>query len=168
MQHHPGELQIVIYLELMDVCGRENARMVFLWLATIIKMSVIASYIVEKCRTSIFVSVFCGTKKSTAFSCERVVALWQCCVPPSSLKYLILPLLGSKKCLKTMFRTFILHCQSCAYFLCYKWDTYQLIQCFSRKLYIYLIFFIFPLFHRNQWFQAYLPANYYFEVFLNI
>ena len=45
------------------------------------------------------------------------VGTWQCCVPPKSVKYLHLPLLKNKKCLKTMFETFIPHHQSCAHLL---------------------------------------------------
>ena len=49
------------------MCGRENAGKMFLWLAVNIKMSVTASYIVGKCRTDTFVSVFCDARESMEF-----------------------------------------------------------------------------------------------------
>jgi hypothetical protein len=58
---------MVVYFELMGGCGSENAGKMFLWLAVNIKMSVTASYIVGKCRTDTFVSVFCDAKESMEF-----------------------------------------------------------------------------------------------------
>ena len=84
------------------------------------------------------------------------------------LKYRILPSLKTKKCWKTMLETFILHRQNCAYSLYSKQVTYEFIQCFSHKLYIYLIFSIFSPFHGNPGFQAYLPAKHYFAIFFNM
>ena len=84
------------------------------------------------------------------------------------LKYLIFPLLKSQKCLKTLFKTFILHPESCAYLMYPKAVTYNFTQHSSHKLYIYLIFFIFSPFRSNRGFQAYLPAKNYFAIFLNM
>ena len=57
-------LQMVVYLELMEVWGRKNGGEVFLWLSFNIKVSVIASYVMGTCRTDVFVSVFCGQWES--------------------------------------------------------------------------------------------------------
>ena len=51
-------LQMAVYLELMVVWGREDSVQVFLWLLSNIKMSVAASYVLEKCQTDVFTSVF--------------------------------------------------------------------------------------------------------------
>ena len=48
----------------MEVYGRENGGGVFLWLVSNIKVLVTASYVMEKCRTGIFVSVFCNARGS--------------------------------------------------------------------------------------------------------
>ena len=58
------DLQMVVYLELMEVWGRENGCGVFLWLVSNIKVSVTASYVMGKCRTDVFVSVFCDARDS--------------------------------------------------------------------------------------------------------
>jgi hypothetical protein len=55
---------MVVYFELMEVCGRENGWEVFLWLAICIKVSDTASYVMGKCRTDVFVSVFCDARDS--------------------------------------------------------------------------------------------------------
>ena len=55
---------MVAYLKLMEVYGRENGGGVFLWLLSNIKVLVTASYIMGKCRTGVFVSVFCGARDS--------------------------------------------------------------------------------------------------------
>ena len=39
----------------------------FLWLVSNIKVSVTASDVMEKCRTDVFVSVFCDTRDSMDF-----------------------------------------------------------------------------------------------------
>ena len=57
-------LQIVVYLELMEVWGRENNGGVFLWLVSNIKLSVTTSYVMGKCRTDVFKSVFCDARVS--------------------------------------------------------------------------------------------------------
>ena len=44
--------------------GHENNWGVFLWLGTNINISVVASYVLGKCRTGVFVSVFCDAKES--------------------------------------------------------------------------------------------------------
>ena len=85
-----------------------------------------------------------------------------------SLKFLIFPFLKSQKCLKTMFKTFILHPESCAYLMYTKAVTYNFTQHSFHKLYIYLNFFIFLPFHGNLGFQAYLPAKHYFTIFCNM
>ena len=51
---------MVAYLKLMEVYGRENGCGVFLWLVSNIKVLVTASYVMGKCRTGVFVSVFCN------------------------------------------------------------------------------------------------------------
>ena len=48
----------------MEVYGRENGGGVFLWLVSNIKVLVTASYIMGKCRTGVFVSVFCNARES--------------------------------------------------------------------------------------------------------
>ena len=55
---------MVVYLELVGVWGRENDGGVFLWLVSNIKVSVTASYVMGKCRTGVFVSVFCNARES--------------------------------------------------------------------------------------------------------
>ena len=55
---------MVVYLELMEVYGRENGWGVFLWLVSNIKVLVTASYVMGKCRTGVFVSVFCDARES--------------------------------------------------------------------------------------------------------
>ena len=48
----------------MEVRGRENDGFVFLWIVTNIKVSVTASYVMGKCRSDVFKSVFCDVKES--------------------------------------------------------------------------------------------------------
>ena len=48
----------------MEVYGRENGGGVFLWLVSNIKVLVTASYVMGKCRTGVFVSVFCDARES--------------------------------------------------------------------------------------------------------
>ena len=48
----------------MEMYGRENGGGVFLWLVSNIKVLVTASYIMGKCRTGVFVSVFCNARES--------------------------------------------------------------------------------------------------------
>ena len=55
---------MVAYLNLMEVYGRENGGGVFLWLVSNIKVLVTASYVMGKCRTGVFVSVFCNARES--------------------------------------------------------------------------------------------------------
>ena len=55
---------MVAYLKLMEVYGRENGGGVFLWLVSNIKVLVTASYVMGKCRTGVFVSVFCNSRES--------------------------------------------------------------------------------------------------------
>ena len=52
------------YLKLMEVYGRENGGGVFLWLVSNIKVLDTASYVMGKCRTGVFVSVFCDARES--------------------------------------------------------------------------------------------------------
>ena len=54
----------MVYLKLMEVYGRENGGGVFLWLVSNIKVLVTASYVMGKCRTGVFVSVFCNARES--------------------------------------------------------------------------------------------------------
>ena len=46
------------------MCGRENNGGGFLWLVSNIKVLVTASYVMGKCRTGVFVSVFCDARES--------------------------------------------------------------------------------------------------------
>ena len=48
----------------MEVYGRENGGGVFLWLVSNIKVLVTASCVMGKCRTGVFVSVFCDARES--------------------------------------------------------------------------------------------------------
>ena len=54
----------MVYLKLMEVYGPENGCGVFLWLVSNIKVLVSASYVMGKCRTGVFVSVFCDVRES--------------------------------------------------------------------------------------------------------
>ena len=62
-------LQIVVYLKLMEMCGRENDGGVFLWLVTNIKISVTAPHVIEKCRTDVLASVLWNVRDSMEFQC---------------------------------------------------------------------------------------------------
>ena len=55
---------MVAYLKLMAVYGRENGGGVLLWLVSNINVLVPASYVMGKCRTGVFVSVFCDARES--------------------------------------------------------------------------------------------------------
>ena len=55
---------MVAYLKLMEVYGRENGGGVFLWLVSNINVLVTASCVMAKCRTGVFVSVFCNARES--------------------------------------------------------------------------------------------------------
>ena len=58
------DLHVVAYLKLMEVYGRENGGGVFLWIVSNIKVLVTASYVMGKCRTGVFVSVFCNVRET--------------------------------------------------------------------------------------------------------
>ena len=51
----------------MEVGGRENDGGVFPWLVSNIKVLVTAPYVMGKCRTDVFVSVFCDARDSMDF-----------------------------------------------------------------------------------------------------
>ena len=106
------DIQVVAYLKLMAVYGRENGGGVFLWLVSNIKVLVTASYVMGKCWTGIFVSVFCNARR--AWNCGIIMTMLCHCI---ILKYVIFHSLKTKKCIKTMLKTFILHWQHCAYCL---------------------------------------------------
>ena len=53
---------MLVYLELMEVYGHEDGGVVFLWLVSNINVSVTASYMMKKCRTDVFMSVFCDAR----------------------------------------------------------------------------------------------------------
>ena len=55
----------------MEVYGRENGGGVFLWLVSNIKVLVTASYVIGKCRTGVFVSVFCNGRESMELRYDR-------------------------------------------------------------------------------------------------
>jgi len=65
---------MVVYLELVEVLGRENDGEVFLCLVSIIKVSVTASYVMGTCQTGVFMSVFCDVRESMGLLYDRV---WQ-------------------------------------------------------------------------------------------
>ena len=56
----------------MEVYGRENGGGVFLWLVSNIKVLVTASYVMGKCRTGVFVSVFCNVRETMELSGDRL------------------------------------------------------------------------------------------------
>ena len=64
-----------MYLKLMAVCGQENNGQVFLWSVSNIKMSVAASFVVRKCLTDAFMSVFWDARKSMELRYDEE---WQC------------------------------------------------------------------------------------------
>ena len=83
----------------MEVYGRENGGGVFLWLVSNIKVLVTALYVMEKCRTGVFVSVFCNARKSMELRYDEV------CLSDNatSLYYLEIPhftLVGEQKVFK--------------------------------------------------------------------
>ena len=55
---------MLVFLKLKQVCDRENEGGVFLWIVSVIRVSVTASYIMGKCQTDVVVSVFCDVKES--------------------------------------------------------------------------------------------------------
>ena len=55
---------MVLYLELKEVGGHENDWGRVLWIVSNIKVSVTASYVMGKCQTDVFVSVFCDVRDS--------------------------------------------------------------------------------------------------------
>ena len=55
----------------MEVYGRENGGGVFLWLVSNIKVLVTASYVMAKCQTGVFVSVFCIARESMELRYDR-------------------------------------------------------------------------------------------------
>ena len=64
-------IQMVGYFDLMEVWGRENDGGVFLCLACNIKILVTASYVVGKCWTDVFESVFCDARGSMELLCDQ-------------------------------------------------------------------------------------------------
>jgi hypothetical protein len=54
---------MLVYLELMGVRGRENGGVVFLWLVSGINVSVTTSYVMRKCISGVFKSVFCDVQE---------------------------------------------------------------------------------------------------------
>ena len=65
------DLQMVLYLELKEAGARENGWRGVLWLGSNIKVSVAASYVMGKCQTDVFVSVFCDVRDSMKLPCDR-------------------------------------------------------------------------------------------------
>ena len=94
---------MVAYLKLMEVYGRENGGGVFLWLVSNIKVLVTASYVMGKCRTGVFVSVFCNARESMELRydvgclCDNAVSLYY-------LKILNFTLVGEAKVFKNNVR----------------------------------------------------------------
>ena len=85
------------------MCDHENNGGVFLWLVSNIKVLVTASYVMGKCRTGVFVSVFCDARESMELQydeeCRRDSAV--------SLYFLKLPhftLVGEQKVFKNNVR----------------------------------------------------------------
>ena len=108
---------MVAYLKLMEVYGRENGGGVFLWLVSNIKVLVTASYVMGKCRTGVFMSVFCDARDrmdsphNKEGHCDSAVSLYFLEIPHFTL-------VEEQKVFKNnMLKTFILHRQHCAYFL---------------------------------------------------
>ena len=60
-------LQIVVYLEFLEVWGRENDWGGVLWVLYNIKLSVTTSCVMGKCGTGVFMSVFCDASESMEF-----------------------------------------------------------------------------------------------------
>ena len=75
----------------MQVYGHQNGGGVFLWLVSNIKVLVTASYIIGKCRTGVFVSVFCDARDSMQllydeeFPNDNAVSLYYLEIPHFSL-----------------------------------------------------------------------------------
>jgi hypothetical protein len=82
---------VVVYLKLTEVYGRENGSGVFLWLVSNIKVLVTASYVMGKCRTGVFVSVFCNARGSMELQCyeecvrDNAVSLYYLEIPHFTL-----------------------------------------------------------------------------------
>ena len=97
------DLQMVVYLNLMGVWGHENSAGVFLWLVSNIKVLVTGSFVMGKCRTGVFVSVFCNVRETMELLKDGV------CLRDSavSLYYLEIPnftLVGEQKVFKNNVR----------------------------------------------------------------
>ena len=60
-------LQMVVYLNLVEVWGHENSGRVFLCLVSNINVSVTASCVMRKWQTDVFTSVFCDARESMEF-----------------------------------------------------------------------------------------------------
>ena len=82
---------MVAYLKLMEVYGRENGGGVFLWLVFNVKVLFTASYVMERCRTGVFVSVFCNARGSMELRhdkeclCNNGVSLYYLNIPRFTL-----------------------------------------------------------------------------------
>ena len=63
---------MVAYLKLMAVYGRENGGGGFLWVVSNIKVLVTALYVMGKCRTGVFASVFCNGRESMELPYDAV------------------------------------------------------------------------------------------------
>ena len=70
MQHHLKS-QMVVYLELIEVWGRENGVEVFLWIVCNIKILVTASCVMIKCGTNVFESVVWYARESMESQHDR-------------------------------------------------------------------------------------------------
>ena len=79
-----------VYLDLLKVQGRENDCGGVLWFVSNKKVSVTASYIMGKCPTVVFVSVFCNVRGSMGLpydgECLRDNAVF-CLNPSNTLFY---------------------------------------------------------------------------------
>jgi len=107
---------MVVYLKLMEVRGRENSEGVFLWFVSNIKVSVTASYVMRKCQTDVFTSVFCDARESMELPYDR-----RCLLDSAvSLYYLEIPhftLVGEAKVLKNNVRNIYSASQNMCVFL---------------------------------------------------
>ena len=56
--------QMLVYLHLMEMWGREDGGEVFLWFVSNIRVSVTGSCVMTKRRIGVFVSVFCDARES--------------------------------------------------------------------------------------------------------
>ena len=130
----------------------------FLWLVSNIKVLVTASYVMGKCRTGVFVSVFCDARERMDSSHneeghrDNAVSLYFLEIPHFTL-------VEEQKVFKNNVRDIYSASPKLCIFFVLKLIYVQVYTLFLSYEYIILIFFIFSPFHGNWGFQAYLPAR---------